>query len=464
LTQDTAGAALAPERILGLEIGGRLFARIVAGVLAAATTAVIVAPRASPFYLGILALLAVALIARRGESLRTVPWSDALVGATGLFAIYAASSALWAADPEEAVKLTALFALAIGGATIAAAWILREDGERLSRLGLALLIGFALGLAYLAFEMLTGQALKRLLYNTFEATRPEGTKNIRIKHGLVTSIHPNTLNRQVAAMTLLAWPVLLVASLWPRERVRRALIVLLAIGVAVVVALSRHESSKVALLAGGAAFAAHRLAPLLTWRALRVLWVIATLGVVPLALVGHQLGLHEAEWIQKTGKARIVLWSVTAREAMKSPILGIGAASTKAIDDQMKEESDVEPLGAGKATPESFENRTGRHAHNVYLQTWFELGLLGALLLLAVGLILIARLARLPARAAPFAAALFASGMVLAGLSWGFWQPWFVPVFLLAGLALVAAVRVGEREAFTFFAEPHISARSRQAS
>jgi O-antigen ligase len=185
---------------------------------------------------------------------------------------------------------------------------------------------------------------------------------------------------------------------------------------------------------------------------------------VPLALAGHALGLHEAVWIQKTGKARIALWSVTAREAMKSPILGIGAASTKMIDDRMKQESDVGPIGAGKATPESFENRTGRHAHNVYLQTWFELGLVGALMLLAMGLILVARLARLPAETAPYAAALLASGMVMAGLSWGFWQPWFVPVFLIAGLALVLAVRARERDAFAFFAEHHISARSRQAS
>ena len=139
---------------------------------------------------------------------------------------------------QNAVWAGVLFALAIAWATVVVAWIMRAEGERLSRLGLALLIGFSIGLAYLAIEMATGQALKRSLFNTFEATRPDGTKNLSIRHGLVTRIHPNTLNRNVAALSLLAFPALLAAGLWPGERMRRVMLVAFPIGVAAVVAMS----------------------------------------------------------------------------------------------------------------------------------------------------------------------------------------------------------------------------------
>ena len=278
MAERITGSMLPAERILGLEIGGRLFARINAGVLAAAFAALLIAPRASPFYLGIAGLMALALLLRDGVRLGALPWSDPLVASAGVLAVYAAASAAWGAAPRDALELSAAFALAIGFATVVSGWILRQDGERLSRLGLALLIGFALGLTFLAFEMLTGQALKRLLFNVFEWARPDSAKNFRVRNGAVTLIHPNTLNRNMAALSMLAWPALLAASLWPGARLRQVLLAFFVIGVAVVVAMSRHESSKLGLVVALGVFGLHFLSSLWTWRVLKAAWVVAVLG------------------------------------------------------------------------------------------------------------------------------------------------------------------------------------------
>lgn len=453
LPEGTREGATAGGRMAGLRLEPRLFARIAGGVVVAAFAALMLAPRPSPFYLGILGLMATGLILRGRPGERLLDWSDPLVATAGIFSVYAAASALWAADSAEALKLAALFALAIVWATIVIAWIMRAEGERLARLGLALLIGFSIGLAYLAIEMATGQALKRFLFNTIEATRPDGIKNVRIKHGLVTGIHLNTLNRNVAALCLLAFPAWLVAGLWPGERMRRSMLLAFPIGVAVVVALSAHETSKLALIAGVLVLLLHRLAPARTWQGLRIAWIVAVAAIVPLALAASNANLQEASWIQSTGRARIAYWGVTAAETLRSPWIGVGAASTRIIDDEMK----VQATQSGGAAP---GRRTGRHAHNVYLQTWFELGLLGALGMLASGLIVLSRWSRMPDRVRPTAAATFAVAMTMAGFSWGLWQPWFLPTFLLAGIAFVIAARVAERDALAFFARNDNASRT----
>ncbi len=147
------------------------------------------------------------------------------------------------------------------------------------------------------------------------------------------------------------------------------------------------------------------------------------------------------------GRARIILWGVTAERTLESPILGVGVDSTRDIDAELAK-SAVKEKGA------PFALRTGRHAHNVYLQTWFELGAIGAGLMLVAGLALFRRLYDVPERARPFVFAALVSGVVMAGLSWGLWQPWLAAAYSLMALSLAIAIRYAETGIAEFWRPP----------
>jgi O-antigen ligase len=95
--------------------------------------------------------------------------------------------------------------------------------------------------------------------------------------------------------------------------------------------------------------------------------------------------------------------------------------------------------------PEGFlhPRNLGSHAHNLYLQAWFELGAIGAILLAIAGAIILMQITLLPAAAQPFAAATFAAFALIGAFAWGMWPAWFMcAVALLPIYLCVAAARV----------------------
>ena len=84
--------------------------------------------------------------------------------------------------------------------------------------------------------------------------------------------------------------------------------------------------------------------------------------------------------------------------------------------------------------------RASIHSHSVYLQTWFELGLIGALLLSAFGLSIIGAIRRLAPRLQQYGLATFATAAAMASVSYGMWQAWFMASFgLCAALFVLGA-------------------------
>jgi O-antigen ligase len=76
-----------------------------------------------------------------------------------------------------------------------------------------------------------------------------------------------------------------------------------------------------------------------------------------------------------------------------------------------------------------FETSIASHAHNSFLQTWFELGAVGALLLMMAGLGLLWQIRRLDPDLQPFAYAIFATAGPYLVASYGMWQIWYVALF-----------------------------------
>jgi O-Antigen ligase len=413
-----------------------LLRAVTAPAVAISVVALLMVPRGAFTIFALLAVLAAAdAVLQRRLNFAALLRPDALASTLLGLAVLAMASTLWQAAPADSL----LHGATLGG-TVLLAWLivhalplLQPDEWRPLAVGLT--AGFAVGAVLLAVEALSGQALHRAVYNVLPPLRPHASGYFE-RDGWVTKIRFEQINRSIAAATLLAWPMLALALVaWPDLLRRRSAgfsrpqlaAVLTILSLVVAVAISGHESSKLAiltsLLVGGLAYAAQRT----TLIGVRVGWLLVIGLVVPLSLGAYHARLYDSPSIQKSGRARLIIWGFSAQRVLQAPVLGIGAGAGKVLDDAR--------TGLRQLLPgEPLEHRTNAHQHNVYLQAWYELGLVGALMLYAAGAIALARIgaarlpATLPASRAVFVAA-FMAAATMAGVSYGLWQAWFLSLF-----------------------------------
>ncbi len=402
----------------------------IALIAAAAMGVMLIAPRASP---AVLALQALAIGTAGGLAAGWSPLRRLALPALLLLAFcgWSALSTIWAADKAEAINKSALLAVLVLTAAWSCASVAAMRADLLQRAARASLITAAAALVYLCLEEVTEHALKRLVFKTLPFTQPFGKQLAETDGDLQVAGY--ITNRNMAALVLTLWPLLLLARLH-LDRALRAPAIALAVALAVMaITLSKHETSLIAVGLGGAILGVSWLWPRIGLGLLAAGWITATLLVVPIATwAAHGAKLHNASWLPNSARHRIVLWAYTAEQVWQRPLAGVGAASTKAVDARRGPRVDNLPGTI-------YQWRSGPHPHNVYLQTWYELGAIGAGLLCAAGLAMIAMLARLPATAVPFGAAVMTAAAVTAAFSWGMWQAWFLAMFAAASVLMALA-------------------------
>lgn len=405
--------------------------RVAPFLLFVALTSAIAAPRAVMISFVALALLPIVAVFLSRRFDRLAALDGRLVAAVAAFGLYITINALWSVAPNEAFGKVACFWFIFVVAVAASIGWPDVESDLLARVAKALVLAVFVGSVFLVIEVLWNEPIQRFIYSIAAGTRA-ASKHIRVEDGWVTDIASYVLNRNIAVLNFALWPALLMLSkLLPR---RPALLIGsgLAATAAIATFASQHETSMLSFLFALAALIGMWLAPVLMRRAVVIGWIVATLLVVPIALASYSAGLHMAQVIPETGRNRIILWGFTAQQVVKAPILGVGLASTKTLDDRAEATAEW-PDGF------SYPLRTGRHSHNIFMQTWYELGAVGALLLLGVGLAILRVLARQPARVQPFAYASFVSAVLLGSFSWGMWQTWFMASFGLWALLLGGA-------------------------
>ncbi len=403
-----------------------------------AVLAALVAPRLTHAAVAALALLPIAMLAmHRGRAgALQGPWS-LLVTALAVFGIYIAANAGWSVSRGEAFGKVLYFwvLLAVGIATVRGLAIL--DDASLGRLICAVMIALGIGVVYLLFELVTDLWIHRTLATWIPALR-SSVKHMKVANDAVITIGDYFLNRNLAVLSLALWPALLMVSTHLAGATARFTGLLLFGVAALAVLSSQHETSMLALVFGVLAFGGLRVAPHLMRPLIIAGWVAATLFVVPLALWSYQGGLHQATWIPDTGRQRIVLWNEAAERVLQRPLLGVGVAATKEIDDRQRPTAETR-------TGHGFPQRTGRHSHNVFMQTWYELGAIGAMLLMLAGVAALHWMGRLPAAIQPYAHASFVAAVMTGAFSYGLWQTWFMAAFGLSALLLATAVEAARR-------------------
>ena len=145
------------------------------------------------------------------------------------------------------------------------------------------------------------------------------------------------------------------------------------------------QTSKLALGGGLLADIAGRLSARCTRLGLSVAWATVCLGIVPLVLLARHFELQDAAWLPLSAQLRIVMWNKIALLVPEAPVLGVGADMTYVIRPVLTEVPAAAQKWIGFPIP---------HPHNLYLQAWYELGLVGAALLAAFGILLLGQMQR----------------------------------------------------------------------
>jgi O-antigen ligase len=398
-----------------------------------------VAPRLAPFMLPLLAIALIGMALRRGMDWRELIAPNHALVAFVAFGLYAMLSAIWAANPAGAFTKSVLFLatiLVVFACMSAFAKLQAQEAERAARVFIA---GSLCGAVFVLVELLTKGALTRFAMNWVPAFKPDRAKHVAISDGWVRRISVSEFNQHVAMLTLHLWAGLLALTAIETGRRRALLLGLYFCTLAVPIFISQHESSQIAIVMGLVVLALAWNWPRQIVAGVAACWVLGFILVLPVDFLAFRTAeLHQASWLPTSARARIIIWEYTAGQVLERPLTGIGADSTAKVK-------------ARRTTPEEqpkgfvYRRTTGQHAHNVFLQTWYELGLVGAVLFAIAGAAVALRIWLLPRLAQPFAAAAFMAFASIAAFAWGIWQVWLVCAVALVPLYLTLAASAARK-------------------
>jgi O-antigen ligase len=394
--------------------------------LALGVAALLLPPLAVLGTLGIAALLAVLavvlVLAEPRRALASLRDDAALGTLLALLAAWAALSALWSPIPAHSlVEALRFLAVSAAGLVVLGAAQSLGAGER-RRTGYLLLAGIALAVAVLQIELHTDGIIARHF--------------ARANTILFSWIA--RYDRGASVLLLLLWPA--GALLWAERR--RWALVLLVLAVALTV-MEYHSRTTMLALAAAPVLAG------LGWRAPRSLAVALTVPALGLGLVlplvapgGPGIArLQQAlPFVPESGIHRLGIWRFSSERIAERPLLGWGMDASRAIPTGHIPVAVLYP--PVQITP--YAEALPLHPHDAPLQWRLELGIPGVLLASATLGLALWRLAGATAwpawqRAAAFGYA--GSGLVIALLSFGIWQAWWLSALWL-GAALMASLGV----------------------
>jgi O-antigen ligase len=360
-----------------------------------------------PLVLVAAVLAGLAAYARDGRA--TLPWrlfDRDLAAALAALMGWALVASAWSFHPLEAATLALRVALLLFVLLYLAGLVrLLDAGQRL-RVAQALALGVAVAGAIIVIELVFGGPILNLL------------------QGPVTGDYAliSRLNRGVSAVAILVWPLAALAA----AQGTRWLAFALPPAVLFLTLFSQSSASMLAL--GGALLAAALAMP--GRRVARLVMVAALAGtlfgslLVP--VLAQRAGLATADLLPETGAYRLHIWTTVSGFIAERPLFGWGFDASPDLPTD-----GIEPFRRGDKVIPS-------HPHNGALQIMVELGVVGSLLTLAVGLLLARRIDHLAAPARACAVAMTVTILGIGGTAYGIWQSHWLTI-IGGGAALFIA-------------------------
>ena len=365
------------------------------------------APRALTHLFLALSLVIAAFLVANPKILHLFRDSRAFFITALLFAIYIALSALWSANPNEPMIATSMV-LAMLPLFAAPVIVSRFKPSYLRWTMLGLLVCYAIATTFTVFELMADMPFLRKL-------------DEYLGHIVKVKLRLSYLNKNTTMLVFFFWPLVLIIRSWWPGYMRNALTGLLVITMLVMLSFTQSETAKLAFAVSSLAFVAAYFLPSFTFNSLRLFWIIAVTMMVPIVLMLSAAGLQYQESLQPSARHRVVIWDYTAHQVLQNPLKGIGIRSDR-YNDKDKDEL-VEKIGKIEF------RKKGWHPHNMFLQTWYELGVFGALFILLLGLFLLNAIRRLESHLRPYALASFCAFCCIASVGWGMWQPWLISAY-----------------------------------
>lgn len=226
------------------------------------------------------------------------------------------------------------------------------------------------------------------------------------------------------AITALVLAVPTIHGLWNLPAGRRSdriLAVILALAVAICALRSESASARLGVAVCALCWLLSAYWPRFTLSAVACAFVV-TFAMAPV------LGVAAQNWLPSlilnrfavmTGQARIDIWRSFGEVVRVRPVAGAGFGTSASMEQH--------PVAAAVA-PEHRTLLGVGHPHDMPLQAWAETGGVGAGILVLAGLLLLARLRRLPAREMAPRVALFAGAFAISVVGHGAWQGWWIAV------------------------------------
>jgi hypothetical protein len=234
------------------------------------------------------------------------------------------------------------------------------------------------------------------------------------------------LSQHMATISYLFWPTLMAVYL-TFGRLRFFAMLAFSAMTAYAVWNSDNQTAMISLIVGTVSFVAALILPRLTIYLVGFGWFLATLAIMPITYYVHDtLQLQLNPHIPSSGQARFPIWHEVAQRVQESPYWGHGVVSLQAL-------------------VQSGRGFLGEHAHshNVFMQTWYETGFLGALALLSCGIVLLIRLYRYPRGLVCYGVAtLVTLTLSFATTAWEIWVPWHLGIVAFTGLILLSTDRI----------------------
>lgn len=334
----------------------------------------------------------------------------------GFLAICTLSSA-WAGEPGRTLEVMAVAWLLLIAWVALRVWVIPQPISSIKTLLRWICISILALSFLLCSEVASNQYIHGYLVNSLGMSM--SIPNYYIVNEAHIEISPQFLSQHVGTLSYLFWPVLFAIYL-SFGRWKMLYMVAFVLVTAYSVLGSINETAMLALGCGAVAFIAAFLLPRTSILLTGATFGLMVLAMVPLAYVAHDiLQLQTNAHIPPSGQARIPIWYNVANAFWERPFFGHGVVHLQAL------------LHNGQGF--IWEHA---HSHNVFLQTWYEVGAFGSVGILLIGLTFLKLLYGLPRSTISFGVAGFVTVVIsLTTTAWELWVPWHLGL-----LALVAMI------------------------
>ena len=331
---------------------------------------------------------------------------------------WAATTSFWAMSPDRAIQTSIRISLVCISLIVLVDAAKKLDQKQREKFGYWLVGGTVTGLVLTGILILWGGAI-----------------SVWLGENRLTGHELADLNRTSTVISLLAWPVALIAAKTYGRLAAAAVIVFSAL---LLFALA-PSTPLVAFAVGLVAFIIAWISPGLGKRGLLLAFAGAVI-IVPLldVLAPPLIDFLAANLpVPHSEIHRLVIWQFAAERIFEHPLVGWGLDASRAIPGN-NEEVYLFQFGANAETGQAMP----LHPHNALIQIWLELGIVGVILIGAIFSLIVALIpSALHDRARPATLiATTACAFTIAQLGFGIWQGWWMATL---GLMVMIAIATG---------------------